>query len=373
MNDQTEQLLALQEKAKWAEKYSVEKSDILLQALRLAESLQDAQATTKIRGEYIECLNFQGRIAEGYPHFSILISQLDEPNTNLGTLEKLSILWKYKWFLSSLPKFPNIPKAQILDILGDMERRYLQYSALTQSTVYFYKDAVYSDMGDLETAQECRAKYEASEIIDFNFLTLSDCDACINDSKVGNYLLAGHWEQAIQFAQPILSGEKKCESVPKRTYFKVALAFVKMGQMDEAALYFEKGMQLLKDERIELDMHRRSICYLVYTGQWERALAVFERHFLEALNVLHKSDTFHFYSAGVLLFRYIARTQQQVNMHIPDNPLLYQPDGIYNVPEVVQLLDTAVQEIAVQFDNRNENDYYSRVLTGFYAHFMPVE
>jgi hypothetical protein len=186
-------------------------------------------------------------------------------------------------------------------------------------------------------------------------------------------LLAGDWEQAIQFAQPILSGEKKCESVPKRTYFKVALAFVKTGQMDEAALYFEKGMQLLKEERIELDAHRRSICYLVYTGQWERALAVFERHFPEALNILHKSDTFHFYSAGVLLFQYIARTQHQIEMHIPDNPFLFQPDGIYNVPEVVQLLDTAVQEIAAQFDQRNENDYYSRVLAGFYTHFVPVE
>jgi tetratricopeptide (TPR) repeat protein len=372
MNDQAE-LLALQEKASWAEKHSVEKSDILLQALRLAESLQDTQASTKIRGEYIDCLCFQGRLAEAYPHFSILISQLDEPNANFGTLEELSILWKYKWFLSSLPKFPNIPKAQILDILGDMERRYLQYSALTQSTIYYYKDAVYSAMGDLETALEYRAKYEASEILDFNWLTLSDCDACIQDSKVGSFLLAGNWEQAIQFAQPILSGEKKCESVPKRTYFKVALAFAKMGQMDKAALYFEKGIQLLKDERIELDAHRRSICYLVYTGQWEQALAVFERHFPETLDILHKSDTFHFYSAGVLLFRYIARTQQQVNMHIPDNPFLYQSDGIYNVPEVVQLLDTAVQEIAAQFDNRNENDYYSRVLTGFYAHFMPVE
>jgi tetratricopeptide (TPR) repeat protein len=373
MNDQTEQLLALQEKAKWAEKYSVEKSDILLQALRLAESLQDAQTTTKIRGEYIDCLCFQGRLADAYPHFSILISQLDDPNANLGTLEELSILWKYKWFLNSLPTFPNIPKAQILDIMDDMERRYLQYGALTQSTVYYYKDSVYSDMGDLETALEYRAKYEASEIIDFNWLTLSDCSACISDSKVGNSLLVGNWEQALQFAQPILSGEKKCESVPKRTYFKVALAFVKTGQKDEAALYFEKGMQLLKDERIELDAHRRSICYLVYTGQWERALAVFERHFPEALNVLHKSDTFHFYSAGVLLFRYIARTQNQIEMRLPDNALLYQSDGTYNVPEVVQLLDTAVQEIAAQFDNRNENDYYSRVLTGFYPHFMPVE
>jgi hypothetical protein len=52
---------------------------------------------------------------------------------------------------------------------------------------------------------------------------------------------------------------------------------------------------------------------------------------------------------------------------------LFQPDGIYNVPEVVQLLDTAVQEIAAQFDQRNENDYYSRVLAGFYTHFVPVE
>lgn len=372
MNDQTE-LLALQEKANWAEKHSVEKSDILLQALRLAESLQDTQATTKIRGEYIDCLSFQGRTVEAYPHFSILISQLDDPNANLGMMEELSILWKYKWFLNSLPKFPNIPKAQILDIMGDMERRYLQYGVLTQSTVYYYKDSVYSAMGDLETAQEYRSKYEASEILDLNWLTLSDCDACICNGKVDDFVLEGNWEQAIQFAQPILSGEKKCESVPKSTYFKVALAFVKTGQMDEAALYFEKAVQLLKDERIELDSHRRSICYLVYTGQWERALAIFEQHFPKTLDTLLKSDVFHFYSAGVLLFRYIARTQHQVNMRIPDNPFLYQSDGSYNVPEVVQLLDTAVQEIAAQFDNRNENDYYSRVLTGFYAHFMPVE
>lgn len=371
MDLQTE-LTELLEKASWAEKYSVEQSDILLQALRLAETLNDTKNTDKIRGQYIDCLNFQGRTEDAFPHFSLLLNRLDDPEANIGLFDQINILWKYKWFLSSLPNFPNIPKAQIFDIMADMERRYLGFQVGTQATVYYYKYVVYRELGEPETANAYYEKYKESKTNDANWLTLSDCDACLQDNEVGEALSGAHWERAVQVAQPILSGEKKCESVPHRTYFKVALALAKMGQMDESAQYFEKGIHLLKEDRVNLDRNRRSICYLVYTGQWERALEVFEQNFHQTLNLLEKSDVFHFYAAGLLLFRYLARTQPQVHMSLPDNPLLYQPGGVYGTTEVVETLHQAVREIAAQFDQRNENDYYSRELLGFYDWFMPV-
>jgi tetratricopeptide (TPR) repeat protein len=367
------ELTELIEKAEWAEKYSVEQSDILLRALRLAESLNDTKNTHNIREQYIDCLNTQGRIEDAYPHFSLLLSHLDDPAENVGLFDRISILWKYKWFLGSLPNFPHIPKAQIFDIMADMERRYLAFQPITQATVHYYKYVVYRELGEQETANAYYEKFEECKTSDVNWLTLSDCDACIQDTEVGNALSSGQWEQVIQIAQPILSGEKKCESVPQRTYFKVALALAKMGQMDEAAHYFEKGIQSLKEDRVNLDRNRRSICYLVYTGQWEQALAVFEQNFHQTLNLLEKSEIFHFYAAGLLLFRYLARTQSEVKMNLPDNPVLYQPDGVYQVPETVQILDRAVRELAAQFDQRNENDYYSRKVLGFYDWFMPEE
>lgn len=359
MDSHTE-LNDLLEKAKWAEKKSIEKSDILLQALRLAERLQDVKKVDHIRNEYFDCLFALDRHAEAFPHFALMVNRLDDQENPVHFFEQMSILWKYKWFMSALPKFPNVPKEQILALMDDMERRYLAYNPATQTTLYYYRKKLYSTMGDIETASLYEAKYEASEPSNSTFASLSDCSACMLNAKVASALHKGKWAEAIELAQPILLGEKSCESIPQTTYFIVAQAFAKLGQLEEAAEYYEKGVQLLNEERPELTDHLRSICYLVLTRQWDRAVAIFEKNFPKTIGNLNKLESFHFYYASLFLFRHLQGQQDTIALQIPENPLLHASDGQYAISTVLHALEREVADIATLFDQRNGNDYYSR-------------
>src|ERR1051325_11761845 len=93
------------------------------QAVRVADAFSDLSVRYLVRERYVRACIFGGAPEKGLVAFSWLLSQFDR---NPGEFDEWSILWKYKWIIGVVSRFPHVSKARILEMLDDFSARSLQ-------------------------------------------------------------------------------------------------------------------------------------------------------------------------------------------------------------------------------------------------------
>lgn len=368
-----EEIKDLLEKAEWAPKYSVEKSDILHRALKLAESCNDETNLLKIRQEYVECLVFQGRHEQAFPHFGLNLARLDRGDETLGWYGRISILWSYKWFMGAMTDFTNLSRAQIFHALEDMERRFLAENVSNQRAIYDYKRRIHFAMGDLEEASHYDQLHQESKGARL-FFGLEDCAACVANIEVKHLFWRGQFSDALSHAQPILDGTLKCESIPRSTYPAIILCYSLLGKNSEADDLFKKSLKLLKKENHELQNFGLLICYAARSNKFRQGITLFQNQVKASLESMNKHDLYHFYQAVNMLFEHIKGSgKKNVKLQIPENDHLYSSDDNYNLDDLIRFYSGQIRAIANAFDTRNGNDHYSNRLNTLYNRIRSLE
>lgn len=369
-----EEIKDLLEKSEWAPKHSVEKSDILYQAFKLAEASNDNSQLINIREKYVECLVFQGRHEVALPHFAMLLAHLDDAENKIGFYDRIIILWSYKWFLSAMTSFVNLSRAQILATLADMEHRFLADNLSNQRAVNDYKRRVYFALGEWEEA----AKYSQLVIEDnsprHRFLGMDDCEACVTNIEVEHFFWQEQFSAAINHAQPILEGTMKCTEVPKETYPIVTLCQSLMGQEAEAEKLFKKAVKLLNKDYQELSNYSFLLCYAARADKLKQGINLFQQQIDICLTTPNKFNVFQFCHASLFLFeRLKAIGKEKIKLQIHENELLYSESGIYLVDELILFFANQISEITAQFDIRNGNNHYTIRLNGLFSHIKTLK
>src|SRR5205085_9358405 len=75
--------------------------------------------------------------------------------------------------------------------------------------------------------------------------SMSDCLACDQNVQVEYLVELGEDENALQRAEPILSGRMRCAEIPQVTLGTVLLPLVRLGRIEEAARHHLKGARLV--------------------------------------------------------------------------------------------------------------------------------
>lgn len=364
-----EEIKSLLEKAEWAPKHSVEKSDILYQALKLAESGNgDLKQLVSIRQDYIECLATQGRHELALPHFALLLAHLDDEDNKVGFFNRISILWCYKWFLMAMVNYTSLSKAQIMATLADMERRFLADDLQNQRAVNDYKRRVFFALGELDEAAKYAQLAKEDDSPRRRFMGMDDCEACVTASEVDHFFFRGQFVEAINHAQPILDGKLKCAEVPKETYPTAVLCYSLLGQATEAEQVFKKSIKLLNKEHQELCNYAFLMCHLVRANKLRLGVDLFQQQINMCLKTLNQASIFHFCQASLFLFEQLrASGKERIKLQIDENERLYSVTGLYLLDELIAFFSSWVNEIATKFDTRNGNQHYQVHLMGLYA------
>src|SRR5205814_10528616 len=103
--------------------------------------------------------------------------------------DEATLLWHFKYMVSGMTKFPEIPLARTYDVLDDMERRF-RSSGHGLAPVYHYRWLVAEHIGD-PSADEWFAKWSAAPRDE-----LSDCVGCDPSSKVDHLSARARDEEA---------------------------------------------------------------------------------------------------------------------------------------------------------------------------------
>jgi tetratricopeptide (TPR) repeat protein len=325
------------------------------EAVRLADSHQDAELGDEVRSDLIRTATFSGYPEKALVAFSWRLAQADRDPDNFFEED---LLWEYKWIVDSLTGFPQITRKQIEDMLDDIERR-SERTGSGSRAIHKLRCQIAMDMCEPVEARKHHRRWEKTPR-DAN----SDCAACEQNHCVRFQLFIGKKEKALELAQPILRGSMRCAEIPHATYAILLLPLLQMGEAEKAVEYHHKGYRLISNNRKFLDEVGDHLTFLVLTDNLPRALKLFEKHVEWAWDSRDLYWRWKFYLAVHFLFGRVAESgKPSLKLRLPKALPCHREEGRYEVADLSAWVEGTCRDLAQRFDARNGNDGFTRRLS----------
>ena len=327
---------------------------LLEEAVRLADAHRDVALGDEVREAVIQTATFSGYPEKALVAFSWRLAQADRAPEQFPETE---LMWAYKWIVGSLASFPQIARHQIEDAFDDMTRRF-QRCGYGMRSIYKLRWDAALDMGEADEARRYYRLWEKTSH-DAN----SDCLACEQDSRVLYHVFFNKHEKAVQTADPIVNGSLACATVPERTYGRVLLPLLRLGQVEKAAEYYRKGYRLIRANRKYLNYLGDYLIFLGLTGNLSQGVKLFEKHLEYVLETMDLIARWRFHLAARFFLPLVAESgQTSLKLRLPKTMPGYRETGRYDVSALASAVEETCRDLAVRFDARNGNDSFARTL-----------
>ncbi|HEX8068997.1 MAG TPA: hypothetical protein VF546_03535 [Pyrinomonadaceae bacterium] len=327
------------------------------EAVRLADTYGTIREQLETREELIHAGTFGGAYDKALVAYSWCLAQYDRHPHASSLVDTYKLLWRYKWIMANIAGFPQVTRAQLDEMLADMERRY-RAAGYGLRPVWSARYRVAKVCGDRELAFEA---YNTMRAMSRDLL--SDCAACDLDEQVTFHIWSGKHAQALSLAERLLSGGLRCATVPQRTYARVLWPLFRLGRYDDAAYYHLKGYRLITGSRDWVDEYADHMLFLALTDNLDRAVALFARHLRFALKAVNQKDKFLFLRAAwFLCARLAAKGRATLKLRLPRAFPAYERTGLYETARLAAWLEAETRAIAARFDERDGNDYYTQLV-----------
>lgn len=150
-----------------------------------------------------------------------------------------SIIWKHKWILSLLPESIDVSREELDEANQDI-RELFEYFDISLAAIEKILMLQSIKMGDVAGAKASFQKWQEIEHDEF-----SDCPACEQTELVHYYNFIGKHKQAVEHAEPIISGQLTCAEVPHITYYYVIDSLWRLGRIEEAQALLMKAYDFI--------------------------------------------------------------------------------------------------------------------------------
>jgi tetratricopeptide (TPR) repeat protein len=263
------------------------------------------------------------------------------------------LLWHFKYVISAMRRFPEIPLSRTHALLDEMERR-LREQDLSMHAVYAYRHLVTAATGDLVAAEDWYARWCAAPRD-----RISDCDGCDPSARAAWLARTGRDEEAIALGAPVLAGALACTEQPQDMLTTLMLPFLRTGRHTEAGDAHRRAYRAHRPHLSNLGAIAQHIRFCALTGNEARGLEIVERHLAWLDAAPSPYAAMEFAAASALLLLRLAAAQDA------DDRLLHRPAygdrpaGEVTVAELAAELATTARDIAALFDTRNGNQHQS--------------
>ncbi|HET9138467.1 hypothetical protein [Actinophytocola sp.] len=305
------------------------------EVIRHADALGEEETQYAARILATHAYTYGAEPAKAFVTFSWCLAAYDR-GAGLPRYDQ-ELYWYFKWMVSALTKFPEVPLARTFAALDEMERRY-RLAGHTMNPVHQYRTVVAMHVGDLDTAREQYRLWCAAPRGE-----MSDCVGCEPSDKVRYLSQAGRDEEAVALALPVLGGELSCVEQPQSILTALLLPYLRTGRLEEAVDAHRQAYRAIRHNRGELGMVADHIAFCAYTGNTARGLELVERHLGWLDEPRDPMADMHFSAAAALVLRLVAESGRA------DLPVRGSTAGALRD----ELAGRAL-ELAQRFDTRNE-------------------
>lgn len=332
---------------------TVEKVNLLSQAIRLADENDDIEWGYELR---LELINEEIDLAfskESLPAFAWILQAHDE---HPDLFNEEDFLWQYKWMMAELYDNPDVSREQIEAALADFESRLIRNG--------YGKRAIHNEeLSDALVQKDLVAIAQA--LNDVNTLQrddMCDCEACEMDAEVSVHLLTKGYGEAFEKALPLLEGQFSCAHVPLRTAVNLAYEGLKAGDMEKAQKMATQAEQEIykkeKDSSIMLSAIKLATYFsftdLTKSKEWierylpwadgpeNRSMFQLAIYMQEAMRQFDRDEAF--------------------NLQLSDTHNLFAGKYEYSASEIAQHYHNLANQLAQRFDQRNGNHNFQNQL-----------
>jgi len=257
-----------------------------------------------------------------------------------------ALLWHFKFVVSAMTTFPEVPLDRTYAALDDMQRRW-QEAGHSMHAVHACRHQVAAHIGDngaaeVHYAQWCAAPRDA----------LSDCAGCDPTSKARWLAERGRDEDAIALGESVLSGELTCDAQPRSMLVTLMFPYLRTGRLGQGRDAHLQAYRLHRSRLASLSEIASHVEFCARTGNEAQALEIVERH----LGWLDRPPSpwaamMFAASASHALRRAQALSNGEITLHRPGHG--DREAGPVTALDLAAELASQATELGTRFDQRN--------------------
>jgi tetratricopeptide (TPR) repeat protein len=245
---------------------------LLEQVLRHADASGDRELQWAARLLGTNAYVYGGEVAKSFVTFSWCLSDFDRNPAPFHQRSQHNLLWQFKYMVTALTKFPEVPLARTYAVLDDMERRYKEGGHSLQA-VYKHRYLVAQHIGDEDAATSWYDRWNTTPRDN-----LSDCAGCDPSTQVAYLADRGRDEEAVALAEPVLAGRLTCSEQPQTILATLLRPYARTGRLEAAADAHRRSYRLMRPHLADLWDIGDHIGFCARTGNENRGLEILQRH-----------------------------------------------------------------------------------------------
>ena len=323
----------------------IQKVRLYEKAIQIADNKKDDELAWRLRLDFIPVCSDGGCPDRMLVAFSWCLAYYDKSPEDFEVTE---ILWYYKWVLNALCNFPNISKEKIFELLNDFEER-SKSENFSPRTVHYIKSKIYRGLKDFKLMSE-----ELKQCFSMPRDDMSDCEACEQHYAFYNAYNEDNYDEALKLADPIMSGELSCRSVPHTTLPYILL--INQSKSIDSRQLFHKAFRMIKGKPIFLANYLDISLYLLKDNDLTKAWEIIDQSLIKATESTDPSVKFYYYTAAVLVYSCIDKSKRLFKYKLPSIKAFGEHEKSYKA--IAKILKSERDQLAKAFDKRNGNSYY---------------
>lgn len=252
--------------------YGAGQTAALEQLIRRADAGDDRHLAFAARMQATTGYVYGGEPAKSFVTFSWCLAEFDRDPQPYHQRFAHQLLWHFKYMVSAMLKFPELPLDRTYAVLDDMERRYRDTGHSLQA-VYKHRYLVASHLGAHDEAAEWYRRWMTTPRD-----ALSDCAGCDPTTQVHHLCEVGRHDEAVALAEPVLAGRLSCTEQPQAILTALLPAYLRTGRSEAARDAHREAYRRLRSNLSDLWEIADHVEFCTLTGNDARALELVERH-----------------------------------------------------------------------------------------------
>ncbi|HEU4421219.1 MAG TPA: hypothetical protein VFR67_01620, partial [Pilimelia sp.] len=340
------------------------------EAIRHADALGDRGLAFDARMLATSAYHRGGEPAKSFVTFSWCLADYDADPGRHDAGDDGLLRWFFKYVISSLPKFPEIPLERTHAVLDDMERRFRE-GGHSMHAVYNLRWLLARHTGDERATDDWYDRWCAAPR-DEN----SDCAGCDPTEKVMHLRDRGRDAEAVALAAPVLAGHLTCSEQPQAMLTELLVPYLRTGRTEQARDAHRRAYRAHRGNVANMVEVAAHVSFCALTGNEARGLEIVQRHVDWLDRPPSPYAEMEFAASAALVLRRLVETGHgdlRVHRRIADpaapDPAVSDPAAAATAEEVpasdvpvARLADELAiraMSLAARFDARNDSRHQS--------------
>ncbi len=293
---------------------------------------------------------------------SLLLSRFEKNSVDFTPEQTEELAWLFKSAVAAAGRNPAVSIDQIDELITSLAT-FVSGQGFSMHAVHGVRAMVGLRTGRLDDAREALTLWRSTPSDQ-----ISDCEGCDPMKQINEAVAHKDWERAVATAMPLFDEEGACGAQPHGIRAKAMIPLLMSGRPEAAWEAHIRSYRHHRGVANSIDYIGLHLEYLVRSGRWQRALEIL-RDSIGMTSSLESASLLADYLPAAALTAIEATRRGHGNepfgaLCTGQSQWCQGPQLDVNTPlsETAAKLSQWALDVASLFDQRNGNDYYTRLV-----------